>query len=98
MKAVITILEAEVEESQWPMLEKTYRNETVDVPESILQTFLLQSRSEPRRWQIVTHWRSQADLDKMRANVAVPVGVRIFRSVQAEPKLVLWDVRVRQSA
>lgn len=90
MDEIITILEAEVAEDKWQLLKQTFENETTQVPEGILETSLLQSQSQLERWRIVTHWRSQNDLDQMRATVEVPVGVRIFQAVGATPQLELW--------
>jgi len=42
MNDVVTILEAKVEESNWKLLEATYKKETSNIPPSIRQTFLLQ--------------------------------------------------------
>lgn len=91
MKEVVTILEAEVEQSNWTLLEITYKKETNNIPESIKQTFLLHSQKEPLRWRIVTHWRSQNDLDQMRASEEIPVAVRIFQAAHAKPSLEIWD-------
>lgn len=97
MQGILTILEAEVEESRWDELQQIYTNETANIPEDIRQTFLVQSKSQPRNWQIITHWRSQADLDTMRATVDVPVAVRIFQTVGATPQLNIWNIAVQQA-
>jgi hypothetical protein len=93
MPEVITILEASVEPARWEELQSIYEKETQNIPLSIRQTFLMQSQSRPNMWwRVVTHWRSQADLNEMRATESVPVAVRIFRSVGAEPQLEIWDI------
>lgn len=94
MHEVITILEAEVAQEKWKSLKDTYFKEATVIPESIKQTFLVQSQSQPDTWSIITHWRSQEDLDHMRAAEAVPVAVRIFRAVGAVPHLEIWDAVV----
>ncbi|MDP4198990.1 MAG: hypothetical protein Q8922_06535 [Bacteroidota bacterium] len=91
---VLTILDAEVDESKWALLKQTYEREVTGLPPSIHQSFLIQSKQEPRLWRVVTHWQSQADLDEMRATTEVPVAVRIFRAAQAEPVFSSWDVAV----
>lgn len=91
---VLTILDAEVDESKWASLKQTYEREVTSLPPSIHQSFLIQSKQNLREWRIVTHWRSQADLDAMRATTDVPVAVRIFRSVEATPVFSSWDVAV----
>ena len=91
MGEVVTILEANVEENNWQLLKDAYRAETANIPASIKQTHLIQSQKEPYKWRIVTHWRSQAELDHMRKTEAVPVAVRIFQSVGATPTLEIWN-------
>lgn len=76
---VITILDAEVDENNWAMLEDAYRQETADMPADIYQTFLIQSASQPTMWRIMTHWRSQEDLDNMRRSTDIPLAVRCSR-------------------
>jgi len=94
MHEVITILEADVDESKWRSLIEAYTAETSSIPVSIKQTFLIQSQKEPQKWRIITHWRSQADLDQMRATEEVPVAVRIFKSAGATPHLEIWNSEV----
>lgn len=94
MSEVVTILEANVEESNWKLLEETYLAETKNIPESIKQTLLIQSQQAPQKWRIVTHWRSQEDLDHMRATEAVPPAIRIFRTAKATPNLEIWNSKV----
>jgi len=92
MQEVITILEASIEQARWEELRRIYEKETKNIPPGIRQTFLLKSQSRPHVWRVVTHWRSLTDLDEMRATESVPVAVRIFRSVGAEPQLEIWDI------
>ena len=97
MNEVITILEAEVSEDKWASLLDIFAKETGDIPPTIKQTFLVQSKSRPNIWRIMTHWRSQQDLDEMRATVDVPVAVKIFGQVDAKPKLEIWDSKIHNS-
>ncbi len=39
-----------------------------------------------------TVWRSADDLDAYRMSVETPEGVRMFRAVDAEPALTVFDV------
>jgi heme-degrading monooxygenase HmoA len=68
---VITVLEAKVKEENWRVLKETYAKETANISEAegIHQTFLVQSKSRPKTWRIITHWRSREDLDQMRQAV-----------------------------
>ena len=90
------MVEANVNKDKWELLKQNYRAETVPLPSMVKQTFLIQSQSQPKTWRIVTHWRSQADLDQMRATTKVPVAVRVFKSVGATPQLAIWDAQVHQ--
>lgn len=89
---VITILDAEVEESKWEDLRNAYSQETTNMPGDIHQTFLIQSKSDPTSWRIMTQWRSQEDLDHMRQTTKIPPAVRVFRAAGAKPSLVVWDI------
>ncbi len=93
---VLTILEATVAEDQWKTLQSIYAERTSEIPKSIVQTFLLQSQYEPTAWRIVTHWRSQEDLDAMRASGETPLAVQIFKQVGATPQLGIWEVAVHR--
>lgn len=96
MDEIITIVEAEVEEVKQPLLEKKYSEQSMNLPEGITQTFLLQSQRDPQRWRIMTHWRSQQDLDQMRASTDTPVAVMVFKAVGATPQLDIWKSKVHQ--
>jgi hypothetical protein len=93
---VITILDAEVEEKNWEVLKKAYEAETINMPDDIHQTFLIQSKSNPTSWRIMTHWRSQEDLDHMRQTTPVPPAVKIFKEAGANPSLGVWDITIHK--
>lgn len=92
---VVTIVDADVEETNWETLKETYRDETLHIPDVIIQTFLIQSQMKPNSWRIMTAWRSQEDLDYMRKTTPVPLAIRIFKKANAEPILGIWDVLVQ---
>lgn len=96
MRVVITVLEAKVDKEKQELLEQVYSKETANVPESIKQTLLIQSQNDPQKWQIITHWRSQLDLDKMRATEKIPLAVRIFSSVDSAPSLEIWNSKAHR--
>jgi hypothetical protein len=73
-------------------LDEAYRRETADMPADIYQTFLIQSASQPTTWCIMTHWRSQKDLDNMRRSTDIPLAVRMFQAAGAKPSLGIWKV------
>ncbi|MEX2006608.1 MAG: antibiotic biosynthesis monooxygenase [Candidatus Saccharimonadales bacterium] len=93
---VITILDAEVAESNWQALKDAYDKETANVPEGIHQTFLIQSQSQATSWRIMTHWRSQEDLDHMRQTEKVPPAVRVFQAADATPSLGIWNIETHR--
>jgi heme-degrading monooxygenase HmoA len=94
---VITVLEALVAPEKAAALEATYQEATKNLDAGIVQTFLLRAVREPVKWQIVTIWESRAALDAMRQSGETPRGVLMFRSVQAEPTLFVYDI-VAQAA
>jgi quinol monooxygenase YgiN len=89
---VVTIVDATVLVGSWQNLTDAYAKETINIPEDILQTFLIQSKVQPTKWRIITHWRSQEDLDKMRQTEKIPPAVRIFQSVNAKPSIEVWKI------
>ena len=89
---VITILDGEVAENMWADLKAAYKNETINMPEGIHQTFLIQSQSSPTSWRIMTHWRSEEDLNKVRSSPETPPAVRVFQAADAKPSLVVWNI------
>lgn len=90
---VITILEAQVESEQWEAFKRTFEASTMQLPPSIRETYLIQAHDQ-KLWRIVTVWRSREALNEMRASGQTPEGVRMFRSVGAEPTLSIFDVIV----
>ncbi len=96
---VITILEANVSQGQWPVLEREYRAEIGgSLDAGLVQTFLLHGLADPTLWRIVTVWESREALDKMRASGETPRGVVIFQAAGAKPSLSIWDVPAYASA
>ncbi|HEY5549602.1 MAG TPA: antibiotic biosynthesis monooxygenase [Candidatus Saccharimonadales bacterium] len=93
---VITILDAEVKENNWGTLKEAYRSETSGMPEGIHQTFLIQSQDTSTYWRIMTHWRSQEDLDKVRNSPETPPAVRVFQAADAKPQLALWNIEIHR--
>ena len=93
---VITILDAEVAENNWQALKDAYAKETVNIPEGIHQTFLIQSQSQSSSWRIMTHWRSQEDLDHMRQTEKIPPAIRVFQAADATPSLEIWNIEIHR--
>ena len=91
-KAVMTVLEAHVAEPNWPKLTDAYSEKTRQLPPGLVQTFLVQDRSDSTVWRIITVWESQQALDQMRRTSETPGGVLIFRAAGAEPQLSAYEV------
>ncbi len=89
---VLTILEALVKPENWQKLEDTYREKTENLPPEMIQTFLIQNTSDSNIWRIITTWRDREALVEMR-KAGTPEGILIFRSVDAEPTLSVFDVK-----
>ncbi|MBI4054132.1 MAG: hypothetical protein HY397_02260 [Candidatus Doudnabacteria bacterium] len=93
MKKIATVLEGRVDQAQWSKLREKYQEVLrAGLPNPIVQTFLLQSKTEPNLWRLMTIWRSQEDLDNYRKSVGTPAGVLVFRFANAEPKLSIFEV------
>jgi hypothetical protein len=88
---VVTMLEARVPEEHVSGLVDAFNATSDALPPFIVESFLVHA-SNSDLWRIVTVWASQDDLDKYRASVETPEGVRMFRSAGAEPTLTVFDV------
>ena len=88
----MTVLEAQVVQPNWPKLSQAYAEKTKNLPPGLVQTFLVQSRTDNTVWRILSVWESQGALDSMRRTTETPGGVLIFRAAGAEPKLSVYSV------
>lgn len=88
---VVTMLEALVAAERTDDFVHEFERSTAALPPPIVETFLVRPR-DGDRWGIITVWRSADDLDAYRRSVETPEGVRMFRTVDAEPELTVFDV------
>lgn len=95
---VMTILEAQVDASQWEEIRQSYTTGDTEIPPQMAQTFLLQSASDLTIWRMASVWKSREALDEYRRSVETPGGVLFFRSFGAEPTLSIFDVAVHATA
>lgn len=95
---VITILEGSVSEKNWRKLEDAYGMQAATLPPGLLRTFLLQSKTEPALWRIISLWESMEAVQAMKAASETPGGVLVFRHAGSEPKLMIFDVVQGRSA
>ena len=89
---VMTILEAQVAQDKWKMLEDEYKQALQQLDPGITQTYLLHEFKDQTLWRIATIWESRAALDAMRASGITPRGVLIFRAAGAEPTLTVFEI------
>lgn len=89
---VMTILEARVDRQQWQTLVSNYSEVSQDLDPGIVQTFLIQSKSDETLWRILTVWEDMAALQTMRQSGETPRGVVMFRAAGANPELSIFDV------
>ncbi len=89
---VITVLEAHVAQDQWETLKRAYQAGASNLPPQMIETFLLQSASDPSLWQGVSCWKSREALEEYRRSGETPGGVLIFRAAGAEPTLKMYEV------
>ena len=57
---------------------EAYRAATAKLPHMVINTALV--RGEANEWQIITLWRSRAQLEEYRRSVDTPAAVAIFPS------------------
>lgn len=88
---VITEVSAQVSPQRETELLEGYRALAQQpLPDGLLRSQLLTDGHG--RWTIQTLWRDQAALKAMRDTPEPPAAPRLFRSVGAEPTLVIWQV------
>jgi hypothetical protein len=88
---VLTEVSAQIPPEQEARLLEGYRALAQEpFPDGLLRSELL--RAGDGRWKVQTLWRDRAALQAMREQPQPPAALRLFRSVGAEPALVIWDV------
>ena len=65
------------------------------LPEGLVESYLIQSRSDAEVWRIISVWASGEALAQMRRTEPIPGGVLMFRAAGADPTLVVFDVAGR---
>jgi hypothetical protein len=84
---IITILEANVDNSKWDDLKTGFDKMVEILPAQIVQSLLIQNSQTPESWKLVTLWKSREAFAEFRASAAtsVPQGLAFFRSFGIEP-------------
>jgi hypothetical protein len=97
MNMVMTILEAHVAPEKWAALEQSFKTASEQLPPQISLSFLVQGSADQNMWRLVTLWHSPEALEDYRQSVETAGGVLMFRAVEVEPTLSIFDVRVEAS-
>lgn len=92
MAALMSILEAEVPGEFWPDLQSAWLEMSKNKPTEIVHSWLIQGVDGRDAWCVVTVWQSKEAFEEYRASVDAPAAVKMFRSVEAEPVLAVFDV------
>lgn len=96
---VVTMLEATVGSERVEELERGYRELVAELPDAIVETFLLRDADDEGRYTLTTVWRSRDALREMQAQTrragTKPGGVVLLESVGATPSLRVFDVAER---
>jgi len=90
---IVTILEANVPPDRAPALQAAYRAAgDKPLPPGLVRTELLRDDRDGDRWRIQTWWASREALESMRAAVATPAGILMFRAAGAEPAIGVFEI------
>ena len=92
---VVTLLEGVVAKERVEELEGRYREIASDLPEILVETFLLREVGDDASFGILTVWSSMDAVQAMRreaeARGSKPGGVLVFEWVGVEPTLRVFD-------
>ncbi len=88
---LMTILQANVAPDKWATLEQAFKTESASVSAGLQQTYLIHGITDPTLWRIITIWENREALEQMRG-AGTPSGMLMFRAVNAEPTLAIFDV------
>ena len=93
---VVTLLEGVVDATKVEQLQEGYREIASDLPEVLVETFLVRDLGAETSFGILTMWSSMDALQGMRrqaeAEGSKPKGVLVFESVGVQPTLRVLDV------
>lgn len=92
MAGIMTIVEANVPEDDWPALRSKWQEMYQRRPPQVVRSWLLQGLDGSDTWCAVTVWRSSEALDEYRASADAADAVKLFRSVNAESALAVLEI------
>ncbi len=88
---IMTVLEGKVSSDKSSILLDAYKETTKDLPPEIVKTYIVKNVENENTWRIITIWRSKEALEEMKKH-GTPAGVLMFRSVDTEPTLSIYEV------
>ncbi|MCL5256586.1 MAG: MFS transporter [Chloroflexi bacterium] len=89
---VMTILEAHIVPDNWEILERGYQAAKHERSSHLVESYLVQSTSDPNLWRIITIWDSHEGLEETRRESETPRGVQMFQATGEEPQLELFEI------
>ena len=91
---IMTVVEGSVPEERWQDLQEAFKGILQSPPEGILQSFITQEKSEPTLWRLMTLWENMEVLKEMQQSHSVPAGIKIFRDIDVEPAVRIFEVKI----
>jgi hypothetical protein len=92
-RRILTVVTATVDpDREGELLAGFHSLAATPVPDGLLSTQLLQGSN--RDWRIQSLWRDRDALDRMRAGSEPPAAPRLFQSVDADPSLQIFEIKV----
>ncbi len=92
-KKIITIIEGKVNKDKWSLFQNAYeRVAKKSLPDSLLDSYLVQDVNESEIWRILTVWENIEAMNTYRKNVETPAWILVYREVGTEPKLVVNEI------
>ena len=88
---VVTTFEGHVAEARRDDLLHAFKGALATPEPGLVRTFLLQQRSDPTVWRVVTLWRDAAALDSVLA-AGPPRGPAILRAAGSEHPMLIVEV------
>ena len=77
--------------------EKYLRLREEGLPPQMVETELVQSSEDPAVWQIASLWYSREALIEYRQTGAPPAALLLFRSLDVEPEVRMYEVVDREA-
>lgn len=92
---IVTLLEGVVDKTRVDELEDAYREIAAELPEILVETFLIRDTGSETSFGILTVWSSMEAVQAMRREAEAagskPKGVLVFESVGVEPSLRVFE-------